>query len=125
MGEALPGFQSVIEGFGDPRGTLLVGFSQGAIMSLHAVATGLSVAGVIALSGRLAGPVAARTEWPPVTLLHGTADTVMPPEFAMSTHGWLREAGAEPELQLFDGLEHGIDERVIAAIRMTVRGERT
>ncbi len=123
VAEALPTFNEIIEAFGDPRESLLIGFSQGAIMALHAVAEGLPVAGVIALSGRLAGPVAARTGWPPVALLHGTADPVMPPEFARSTEGWLRAAGAEPQLQLFDGLAHAIDDRVLAAIRKTVGAE--
>lgn len=122
---ALPGFQAIIEGFGDPRGTLLIGFSQGAIMALHAAAAALPVAGVIGLSGRLAGPVATRTDWPPLTLLHGTADPVMLPEFARATEGWLREAGGEPRLQFFNGLGHGIDDRVFAAIRMTVDAEMT
>jgi phospholipase/carboxylesterase len=118
--EALPAFIRTLEAFGDPRDSLLIGFSQGAIMALHAVAAGLSVAGVIALSGRLAGPVGVRAEWPPVTLLHGTADPVMPLEIARATENWLRAAGAEPELQLFEGLGHAIDDRTLAAIRIAL-----
>lgn len=118
--EALPAFTAIIEAFGDPRETHLIGFSQGAIMALHAVTIGLPVAGVCSLSGRLAGPVASRTEWPPITLLHGTADPVIPLEFARSTQAWLRSAGADPELQMFDGLGHAVDDRVLAAIKMDV-----
>ena len=121
--EALPAFTAFIERFGDSRETLLIGFSQGAIMALQAVAAGQPAAGVLALSGRLAGPVAARAGWPPITLLHGTADPVMPPEIARASEGWLRAAGAEPQLQLFDGLGHGIDNRVLAAVRMTIQGD--
>lgn len=120
IAEAMPAFTEVIEGFGDPCESLLVGFSQGAIMALHAAAFGLPVAGVIALSGRLAGPIAARSDWPPITLLHGTADPVMPGEIAQATEGWLRDAGAAPRLQLFEGLGHAIDGRVVAAIRATL-----
>lgn len=120
LAEALPAFKGIVEAFGDPRATFLIGFSQGAIMALHMAAEGLPVAGVIALSGRLAGPVASRPDWPPITLLHGTDDPVMPPEFARSTHGWLRSAGADPRLQLFDGLGHAIDDRVLAAIRIAL-----
>lgn len=120
VAEALPTFSAIIEGYGDPRESLLIGFSQGAIMSLHAVAAGLPVAGVVALSGRLAGPVAARADWPPhIMLLHGDADQVMPPETAHGTESWLKDAGAKPELQLFEGLGHGIDHRALAAIRAT------
>lgn len=120
IAEALPAFTTIIEAFGDPRETLLIGFSQGAIMALHAVTNGLPVAGVFSLSGRLAGPVAARTEWPPITLLHGAADPVIPFEFARSTEAWLQSAGADPKLQMFEGLGHGVDDRVLAAIKMDV-----
>jgi phospholipase/carboxylesterase len=120
IAEALPTFAAVIAAFGDPRDSLLVGFSQGAIMALHAVAEGLAVAGVFALSGRLAGPVSARTDWPPITLLHGAADPVMPAEYARATERWLQAAHATPVLQIFDNLGHGIDHRVLAAIRAAV-----
>jgi phospholipase/carboxylesterase len=121
VADALPVFNGIIEAFGDPRETLLIGFSQGAIMALHAVAAGLPVAGVIALSGRLAEPVAARTGWPPITLLHGAADPVMPPEFAHATQAWLQSAGADAPLQMFDRLGHAIDDPVLAAIRINIR----
>lgn len=123
VAEALPAFNGIIQAFGDQRERLLIGFSQWAIMALHAVAEGLPMPGVIALSGRLAGPIAARTGWPPMTLLNGTADPVMPPDFARSTQAWLRSAGAEPQLHLFDGLGHAIDDRVLAAIRRTVAAD--
>lgn len=121
IAEALPTFTGVIEGFGDPAESLLIGFSQGAIMALHAVAAGLPSAGVIAIAGRLAGPIDAPAGWPPVTLLHGTADRVMPPEIARATESWLRAAGADPRLQLFEGLGHTIDGRVLAAIRASLQ----
>lgn len=118
---ALPAFRSLVEGFGDPRESLLIGFSQGAIMALHAAAEGLPCAGVIALSGRLAGPVATRAAWPPIWILHGSADPVMPPEVARATEAWLVQAGAAPRLQIFEGLGHAIDERTVSAIGNAVR----
>lgn len=114
---ALPAFTRTVESFGDPRDSLLIGFSQGAIMALHAVAAGLTVAGAFALSGRLAAPVAARTDWPPITLLHGSDDLVMPPAIAHATETWLNDAGANPTLTVFDRLGHGSDDRTLAAIR--------
>ena len=119
---ALPAFTRTVETFGDPRDSLLIGFSQGAIMALHAVAAGLPVAGVFALSGRLAAPVAARTDWPPITLLHGSEDPVMPPAVARATATWLKDAGALPTLTVFDGLGHSIDDRTLAAIRSGLAG---
>lgn len=53
----MPGFIDLIEGLGAPRQSVLIGISQGAIMSLHAVVAGLPVAGVIELSCRLAEAV--------------------------------------------------------------------
>lgn len=120
IAEALPAFARQIEDFGDPRDSLPVGFSQGAIMALHAVAAGLPVAGVVALSGRLAGPVARRDDWPSITLLHGADDPVMPLAPARATETWLQEAGAAPRLTVFDGLGHAIDARVLATIRDTL-----
>ena len=117
---ALPAFKQTLEAFGDPRDNLVTGFSQGAIMALHAVAAGLPVAGVFALSGRLAGPVAPRPDWPPVTLLHGAMDPVMPAAIARATECWLRGAGANPTLAIFNGLGHAVDHRTMAAIRASL-----
>lgn len=120
VAEALPAFSGLIESLGDPRDSLLIGFSQGAIMALHAVSAGLPVAGVIALSGRLAGPVGPRSDWPSITLLHGADDPVMPAAAVRATEAWLHDAGADPRLTVFDRLGHAIDARVLAAIRDTL-----
>lgn len=114
---ALPAFRAMIEALGDPSQTVLVGFSQGAIMALHAVADGLPARAVFALSGRLAGPLPARADWPAITLLHGTADPVIPAALAEATAGWLTAAGAAPALQLFDGLGHSVDDRGLSLLR--------
>lgn len=117
IAEALPDFIRLIEGLGDPRESLLIGFSQGAIMALHAAASGLPVAGIVAISGRLAGPVGARHDWPPIMLLHGADDSVMPVSIARATEQWLKDAGAAPRLTVFEGLGHSIDARVVQAAR--------
>jgi phospholipase/carboxylesterase len=114
---ALPGFRAMVQSFGPVEETVLIGFSQGAIMALHAVADGLPVKAVFALSGRLAGPVPARGDWPPITLVHGRQDGVIPAQMAQATEAWLREAGAAPDLHLFDGLAHGVDDRCLAVLR--------
>ena len=120
IAEAMPGFIRMVEAMGNPRESLLVGFSQGAIMSLHATAEGLRVARVVAISGRLAAPVRPRDDWPAITMLHGTADAVIPPEKARNTEAWLTAAGASPRLTLFEGLGHTIDRRVREAIREAI-----
>lgn len=116
VAQALPAFRQMIEGYGVPKDSLLIGFSQGAIMALHAVADGLPAAGVFALSGRLAGPLSVQNDWPPITLLHGSADPVIPADFARQTEVWLRGAGARPSLSMFQGLGHALDHRTIEAI---------
>jgi phospholipase/carboxylesterase len=68
-----------------PKRTLLMGFSQGAIMSLNTMLTAPeSIGGVVAMSGRLlpnAEPHYAapeRVDGFPVTVVHGTFDDVLP-----------------------------------------------
>src|SRR6218665_3813406 len=58
---------------------VLVGFSQGTIMALDAVASGRwPVAGVVGFSGRLAAPEPLPPSVkPPVLLIHGAADPVI------------------------------------------------
>jgi phospholipase/carboxylesterase len=114
---ALPALTALLQSLGPTGETLLIGFSQGSIMALHAAAAGLPLAGVIAIAGRLAGPVPARTTWPPITLLNGALDPIMPPSIANATAEWLRDAAASPKAQIFQGLGHMIDDQVIAAIR--------
>jgi len=118
---AMPAFRTIVESFGNPRESLLIGFSQGTIMALHALADGLSAAGVLGLSGRLAGPVPARPGWPPITLIHGRNDPIMPLPVAEATVSWLKAAGAVPTLLILDGLGHAIDERVLAAAGAWIR----
>ena len=117
IAEVLPGVRQMIESLGDPRETWLVGFSQGAILALHLAAAGLPLAGVVAIAGRLAGPVPGRTDWPPIHQFHGADDPVMPVGIAHATNSWLREAGADPRLTVFDALGHSMDARVLAAVR--------
>lgn len=88
-------------------------------MALHAVAAVFPAAAVVALSGRLAGPVAPRLDWPPITLLHGASNSAMPIAVANATEVRLRDAGASSRLIVIDGLGHSIDARVLAAFRDT------
>ncbi|WP_149142096.1 alpha/beta hydrolase [Gemmobacter caeruleus] len=90
----------------------LVGFSQGTMMSLHlAPRRDTAMAGVVGFSGRLLQPetLAAETRVkPPVLLVHGDADEVVP--FAdMSRAGdALVTAGFEVYGHVMKGTGHGI-----------------
>ena len=65
-----------------PEALALVGFSQGAMMSLHvAPRRDKAIAGVVAISGRLMEPEKLAREAkvkPPVILIHGDQDEVVP-----------------------------------------------
>ncbi len=89
----------------------LVGFSQGAMTSLF---VGLhynnKLAGVISYAGLL--PITTPPfdiQKPPVLLVHGEADNVVPPMGSIEAHHSLKEWEVESELILRPGLAHGID----------------
>src|SRR5690606_10355458 len=67
-----------------PDRVALVGFSQGTMMALHAgPRRGHALAGIVGYSGLLAGPAYLAAEVrsrPPILLVHGDADPVVPVE---------------------------------------------
>jgi phospholipase/carboxylesterase len=90
----------------------LVGFSQGTMMSLH---VGLrrtpAPAAIVGYSGMLVGPeTLPRFESaPPVLLVHGDADTVVPPGALFMSANALAAVGVPVQWHLSHGLAHGID----------------
>ena len=91
----------------------LMGFSQGAMTVLY---TGLRRAtpprAILAFSGALIAPerleeISAR---PPVLLVHGEADEVVPVERSRLAERALRDAGIAVQALYCPGLGHGIDE---------------
>lgn len=91
-----------------------VGFSQGTMMSLH-VATRRhdSCAAVVGYSGLLVGAEELATEItarPPVLLVHGDADPVVPVEALPMSQKALETAGVVVESEVRPGLPHSIDE---------------
>ncbi len=95
-----------------PAALALVGFSQGAMMALQvAPRREAEIAGVVAISGRLLAPERLAAEArvkPPVLLVHGDEDPVVP--FAdMGLAGTaLVEAGFETYAHVMKGTGHGI-----------------
>ncbi len=89
----------------------LLGFSQGAMLAMHVAPRRKSpMAGVIAISGRLLDPdaLAQTTVRPPVLLIHGDDDQVVP--FASMAHAGevLTSAGFETFAHVMRGIGHGI-----------------
>nr|WP_127090616.1 phospholipase [Aquabacter cavernae] len=100
-----------------PHRVALLGFSQGAMMALGVMGRlAVPPAAVIGLSGLWAGP---RPETPPaapppICLIHGTQDEVVPVEALFSSAMGLMGAGFPAEWHLCPGLGHGIDGRGLA-----------
>lgn len=91
----------------------LVGFSQGTMMALDAAPRRENrIAGVVGYSGRLAGPehlAAEARQKPPVLLIHGDCDEVIPVQALHATANALGAAGFSAEWHVRPGLGHGID----------------
>jgi len=93
----------------------LVGFSQGTMMSL---AVGLrraeQLAAIVGFSGKLLDADALKTEIasrPPVLLIHGDADDIVPPQSLPDAVSALEDLDVPVEGLIRPGLGHGIDER--------------
>jgi phospholipase/carboxylesterase len=87
-----------------------VGFSQGTIMALDAVASGRwPVAGIVGFSGRLASPEPlAPSAGTAVLLVHGDADRVMPVGETQAAAATLARHGLAVESHILDGVGHTI-----------------
>jgi phospholipase/carboxylesterase len=91
----------------------LVGFSQGTMMSLYvAPRRDEALAGVVGFSGRLLAPEALADEVrvrPPILLIHGDRDDVVPPEALSEAAEALEQAGfTEVYAHVMRGTGHGI-----------------
>ena len=98
----------------DESKTVLIGFSQGTMMSLH---VGLRrpkpLAGIIGFSGMLAAPEALGAEIksrPPVLLVHGDSDQMIPPLMTERAAQALDQNGVKTTMHIAPGVGHGIDQ---------------
>lgn len=88
----------------------LVGFSQGCMMSLYVgPRRAKRIAGIVGYSGRLVGDTAEFKSKPPMLLVHGDADQVVPPDSLPLAVAALEKAGVPVEAVTRPGLGHGID----------------
>jgi len=96
-----------------PEQVVLFGFSQGTMLALHvAPRRDDAVAGIVAISGRLLSPELLVDEVvvrPPVLLIHGDADDVVPPQSLPQAAEALEEAGFKDVFaHVMKGTGHGI-----------------
>jgi phospholipase/carboxylesterase len=109
-----------------PEKIVLGGFSQGAVMT-YALGLGAGrprPAALLALSGFI--PTVEGWEpdleppFPPIAIVHGEYDPVIPVEFARRARAVLEGAGAEPLYRELP-IEHWIDPSVLPELRQVVR----
>ena len=91
---------------------VVIGFSQGTMMALHVLPRREDeVAGIVGISGRLLRPELLKDEAlskPPVLLVHGDQDEVVPPISMPEAGDALQEAGFEVFGHVMKGTGHGI-----------------
>ena len=101
-----------------PHSYALMGFSQGAMTALT---TGLRrpvpPRGILALSGALIGAdsLPALPTRPPVLIVHGEDDAIVPVSRSRQAEAALRAAGYDVEALYCPGLGHGIDDAGLSA----------
>jgi phospholipase/carboxylesterase len=92
----------------------LVGFSQGTMMSLFVgLRRARALAGILGYSGRLLAPELLPSELrsrPPVLLVHGDADPVVPFDSLAQAVDGLKTAGVTVDSLVRPGMGHSIDE---------------
>jgi phospholipase/carboxylesterase len=93
----------------------LVGFSQGTMMSLFVgLRRAEPVAGIVGFSGRLLAPELLASELrsrPPVLLVHGTEDPLVPYSSLAAAETTLKAAGVPVETVTSVGIGHSIDDQ--------------
>lgn len=122
IAQAMPLFLQTIQHWQDltgigPDRTVLVGFSQGAIMSLESTQASLQPAGaahtVVSLAGRFARPVRRAPAGVRLHLIHGEQDGVVQTKWSVEAASQWRALGRRVTLDLVPGLGHGIDARAL------------
>jgi phospholipase/carboxylesterase len=102
-----------------PEALALVGFSQGTMMALHAgLRRPAAPAAIVGYSGMLVAPeqldpesfMAEITSRPPVLLIHGDQDQVIPVQALMHAAQGLAALEVPAEWHVSPGIGHGIDQ---------------
>lgn len=121
--DARPSFDKTISALIEENGfssrldrVVLVGFSQGTIMALDAVASGRwPVGAVVGFSGRLASPLPLQPATAtPILLVHGSSDTVIPASESGKAAATLHRLGLKVETLILPGLTHTISAEGVA-----------
>ncbi len=102
---------AISEGINADR-TIIIGFSQGTMMALDVIPRRADeIAGIVGISGRLLEPKKLASEGvskPPIMLIHGDMDNVVPPASMPEAADALSKAGFEVYTHVSKGTAHGI-----------------
>lgn len=95
------------------RHLAIIGFSQGTMMALHVgLRRQTSVAGIVGYSGMLTGAANLAHQQitkPPVLLVHGSADPIVPVAALHDAKSHLQRVGIEVQTHVSSGLGHSVD----------------
>ena len=110
--DLLDGWLDAVAAETPPERTILFGFSQGTMMALQvAPRRPAAFAGIVGFSGRLLHPERLGAEIvsrPPVLLVHGDADPMVPVASLSEAAAALTAAGVETRTHVSKGVGHGI-----------------
>jgi phospholipase/carboxylesterase len=97
-----------------PDAYVMGGFSQGAVVSLHAgLRRKVPPRAIVAFAGVLVNPLPPLTAPPPVQLIAGMLDHLVTPKLVRDTEQILRDAGVAVESHYIPGLAHEVTPVVI------------
>jgi phospholipase/carboxylesterase len=119
VAQAMPDFLAEVRSYQQafdvtPAVTALVGFSQGAVMSLEASFTASPPAGrIVAISGRFAKLPDHAPSHTTIHLLHGKEDRVIPYRLAVEAALRLRELGADFTADIVPFAGHAIHDEIV------------
>lgn len=100
-----------------PAATTLLGFSQGAIMSLESARQGQELAArIVSLAGRFAKLPDSAPQGTAIHMIHGDSDPVIAPSFAADAVQRLKGLGAPATFDLVARTGHEINESVAGLV---------
>ncbi len=126
---AMPLFEATVQGWQQRTGvavadTVLVGFSQGAIMALESTQRAAPLSGrVVSLSGRFAHDPRLAPADTTLHFVHGTQDRVIHHGYAEQAAETLALNGANVTVDVVPGLGHQIDAQVLRLLVERLQGQ--